>query len=69
MNIFEIEEEINKTKDRLKAMEKDLSEFGTTLSAPSQFAIILRIANAHDQMKEFEAMKDVLAFEEITKNF
>jgi hypothetical protein len=69
VNRHEIEEELKVLNKKVEVMQNDLTKFAVELSATSQVAIIARIVQIEIQIKEYEAMLDVLAFEDITKDF
>ena len=67
MNRYEIGEELKVLRKRVEVMQKDLERFAVELSATSQVAIIGRIVFIERDIKDYEAMLDTLAFEEIVE--
>lgn len=69
MNRGELLEAISDLKGKIEEMREDLEQIGSVLSPPSSLAIIIRIINLTKEMQDYEAMLDMIDFEEITKDF
>lgn len=69
MNRTEIEEHLKVLRKRVELINADLERFPAELSAVSQVVMIAARVDFEFEIKKFEAMLDILAFEEITKDF
>lgn len=69
MNRTEIEEHLKVLRKRVELINVDLEKFPADLSAVSQVAMITARVGFERDIKNFEAMLDILEFEEITKDF
>jgi hypothetical protein len=69
VNRSEIEEHLKVLRKRVELIDADLAKFPADLSAVSQVAMIGAKVGFEFDIKKFEAMLDMLEFEEITKDF
>jgi hypothetical protein len=67
MNKSELNAEMKKIEDKILDMRTDLAKIGELLSPSSSLAIIIRMVNLTKELEDYQAMLDIIVFDEITK--
>ena len=67
MNRGELINLIKETEGKIRDMQEDLVEVSHLLSASSSLAIIIRTINLTKELEDYNAMLDLIKFDEITK--
>jgi hypothetical protein len=67
MNRGELTNIIKETEGKIRDMQEDLVEVSHLLSASSSLAIIIRIINLTKELEDYNAMLDIIKFDEITR--
>ena len=69
MNRSDLESQIKELEYKRREMREDLALHGHSLSASSSLAIVVRLVNLKYEIDDYQAMLDIIKFEEITKSF